>query len=215
LQPLIVRTTFRRMKIVLSLLICLSLTGCQPTATPSVELKNLRADVNRLEAQHTALTHTLHQILTTQTNLAADLSIQDVFSTLTASNYNRRLLNLEINRGFTPGVVLDASKESTYQPLETAVGKIFIVCKESTPYLDGYKVKVSIGNPLACQLNGLTIKAIAGTNKVQTFSFLEDFNSGTWTDLQMTFSPASASDMKDITTWAETSRLTLATPRPR
>ena len=47
--------------------------------------------------------------------------------------------------------------QETYSPVKTPDGTLFILCHEVTPYLNGHKLKLWIGNPLFARLSGLKL----------------------------------------------------------
>lgn len=114
----------------------------------------------------------------------------------------KRVSNLELAT-FDTGANLNAAGQEGYTFAETQLGKVLIIFRNAEPYLDGFKVKVGIGNPYSIDLSGLELTAAAGTNKLQKFSFPRTFAAGTWTDVELTFSPALAADVKKISVWVQ------------
>lgn len=107
-------------------------------------------------------------------------------------------------------VVLDLASPS-YQRLDTDTGMFLISVANVTPYLDGYKISLNIGNPSFAQYNGFKLKAKwnhtyswdkytaesyskwdKATREKET-SFTDSLNGGTWNKVDLIL-PATAAD---------------------
>ena len=172
-------------------LLCVLLAGC---SKPAAEITELKARLARAEQGLAGLT--------------------DNFET-NHSKLRRRVVDLEFDKIAPPAVILDATAQARYQPIETGVGKLLVILRSAEPYLDGYKLIISFGNPYACELKGLEVTASVGTNKMQKFSFPSAFKSGWWTDVELILSPARSEDLKHIELWADTDTVSLYVPKTK
>ena len=187
------------MKALLPLAAALILCGCnQSDDVLSARVERLERD---MRGQQTAIT-----------NNANGFERLGYFVRTNEMAVDHRITALEwenIKRDTHPAVVLDASSQPAFQTVSTSVGKLLILLRSAEPYLDGFKVKVGIGNPYAFVLGGLNASVRVGTNKVQKFDWPVDFRSGYWTDVEMILSPASATDVKAISVWLHTDKVAM------
>lgn len=88
---------------------------------------------------------------------------------------------------------LDPASPNTYIRVESDVGPLLVSLENAEPYLDGYKVHLTIGNPLSLTFKGFQIAAtwaprLSGNDyagwlkkqKKKTFSLTQDLLSGRW-----------------------------------
>jgi hypothetical protein len=68
---------------------------------------------------------------------------------------------------------LDPASPDKYQRIETAVGPLLVSLGKAEPYLDGYKVQLQIGNPLAAQFSGFTVSTFYAPRQRKDEKFLE------------------------------------------
>ncbi len=59
---------------------------------------------------------------------------------------NARLFKAEINQNANQSAFLDLTSHS-YQRIDTSTGSFLVSVRDATPYLDGYRVVLDIGNP--------------------------------------------------------------------
>jgi hypothetical protein len=70
---------------------------------------------------------------------------------------------------------LDPAIPDKYQRIETAVGSLLVSLGKAEPYLDGYKVQLQIGNPLAAQFSGFTVSTVYAPRLHKDDQFFEWF----------------------------------------
>jgi len=70
---------------------------------------------------------------------------------------------------------LDPASPDKYQRIETTVGPLLVSLGKAEPYLDGYKVQLQIGNPLAAQFSGFTVSTLYAPRKRKDENFLQWF----------------------------------------
>jgi hypothetical protein len=136
---------------------------------------------------------------------------------LTARTESRRLVMLDaVSKGF--------------QRIDSDTGSFLVSCEDVTPYLDGYKIRLRIGNLSSATYNGfkLTVKwgrampttvdqADGGTNslKEKEMSFTEDLRPGAWNSVEVVLSPAKPDQLKFLVLAnMETPILSLLKPQP-
>lgn len=81
--------------------------------------------------------------------------VSDSDEALAISNLNRRVIALETNQ--KDWVAIDPDSKS-YEQLRTQFGALLVSTRSVTPYLDGYKVKVAIGNPYYITFSGFKLE---------------------------------------------------------
>jgi hypothetical protein len=100
--------------------------------------------------------------------------------------------------------------ERTYQRLDTDNGFFLISVREATPYLNGYKIRLHIGNPSFATYEGFTVKTKWGkvydwaTYSEASFnewqksfqekevSFPDALDAGAWNNVEVILAPATA-----------------------
>jgi hypothetical protein len=68
-------------------------------------------------------------------------------------------LELAGQREFAPKWVVINPTAKTYQKISTSVLPLLIKSQDATPYLDGYKIKIALGNPYLVKFSGFTLTA--------------------------------------------------------
>ena len=121
-----------------------------------------------------------------------------------------RVLELESNQNLYKSIYLDTSHPKTYQRIETITGIFLIMFSDITPYLEGYKINLLIGNPSSAMYKGFTLKITWGKKfdskqmkyrewkeslKHKNFSFVDTLMSGTWNKAQVIISPAKPEEL--------------------
>ena len=143
---------------------------------------------------------------------------------------NQRIWALE--KLTSESVALDASHLKGYSQLATTSGHFVLSLRNAEPYLDGYRVSVEVGNITTARYNGFKLiatwagespdwkvgaeklKAYFAKRERQTgeFSFTEELAPGTWTQVELTLTPATPEDVKGIDLKMETNLLSLIRP---
>jgi hypothetical protein len=86
-----------------------------------------------------------------------------------------------------------------YDAIQTKFGTFLVSCNNITPYLDGYKVHVGIGNLTTANFNGATISFSWKKHKHQKeVSFTNVFSPGVWTTVELEMTPAQPEDIKSF-----------------
>lgn len=119
-----------------------------------------------------------------------------------------RVLTLELTKEPYKFAVLDLSSRA-YERIDTDSGTFFISVKDASPYVDGYRIKVCIGNPYDGAYNGFKLKVtwnVALTKikdlgwdkwkeneRTKEASYTDVLQPGTWTTIDLLL-PATAPD---------------------
>jgi hypothetical protein len=119
------------------------------------------------------------------------------------------------NRGFAIG--------------RTQYGPFLVNSKEATPYLDGYKVGLTIGNLVAAKFRGARLTVTWGRHcdssdyvawlrcsherKTREFHFTDEFLPQKWTPVEITLAPAKPEEVKELFVQVEFDTVGLAEPQ--
>lgn len=152
----------------------------QPTATPTEQINNLRAELFALQYRVSAL---------------------------------------------ESGEATVSTEEAGYGVAKTKFGPFTVSTRSATPYLDGFKVKLRIGNLTNANFNGAKLnvnwgppldeknsKNLEEWNKNQRLKVIDlttNFPSGAFTDVEIVLTPAKAEDIKTFTVGIELNQLSL------
>jgi len=73
-----------------------------------------------------------------------------------------------------------------------------VVCENLTPYLDGYKAQLAIGNLTSATFNGakITLKWGEDLSKSKEISVTNTFHPGRYTNVEVSLTPARLEDVK-------------------
>ena len=115
-----------------------------------------------------------------------------------------------------------STEEEGYGVAKTKFGPLTISTRGATPYLDGFKVKLRIGNLTNANFNGAKLNVVWGPpfdeknieewNKNQRKKEIDlttRFLSGVFTDVEIALTPAKAEDIKSFTVGIELNQLSL------
>ena len=119
--------------------------------------------------------------------------------------------------------------DHTFQRLDTDTGFFLISVQEVTSYLNGYKLSLSIGNPMAAKYSGAKVKLTWNTfydaHKYTEASFQEwqkneqekevvlptTLLPGTWNNIDVILAPATIDQLGDVTFTMSTNTVLLTT----
>ena len=220
-------------------LLLASALGCRPDTPPSVDThtttivtqlvqtvvdtsKPLAEVTNRLggfQAQQNEINGYFNEQITNLVNtvVAQASEIASLKQRLTTLEWQ----NLHSSYSITP----ESKSFGIYDEEHT---KLFISTKNIEPYLDGYKVQLSIGNPAAADFTGLKVISRWGppwqTNLVfkewlanwhaVTNDLPQTIRHGSWTDVEISILPATAAEIHQATFDFNFTQVILAAPKP-
>jgi hypothetical protein len=110
----------------------------------------------------------------------------------------RRLSNAEFASSRYRTATLDLASKN-YQRLDTDMGSFMVAAESVEPYLDGYKVVLSIGNPMLATFNGFKLRVEWATSitkaadyetwektrQQKEISFTEPLQPGRWNQVEL------------------------------
>lgn len=150
------------------------------------------------------------------------------------SRLNERASSLEGYRTYTISALGSLEKRPAYLNdsgnygiARTAHGPVLLAVEKVQPYLDGYKVTLSVGNITAANYTGAafdvswglpldlkkyTAEEYSKSQKIKIFSSIVNFNSGSYTYVDATLTPAKPEEIKEITVGIEFNRISLRKP---
>jgi hypothetical protein len=115
-----------------------------------------------------------------------------------------------------------STEEHAFGVAKTEFGSFTISTRAVTPYLDGFKVKLSIGNLTSADFNGARITVTWGPpfdkknpsesfrkQQKKEFSVTNRLSSGAWTDLEVVLTPAKPEDVKTLSVGIKLNQLAL------
>lgn len=115
-----------------------------------------------------------------------------------------------------------STEEEGYDVAKTKFGPITVSTRGATPYLDGFKVKLRIGNLTNANFNGAKLNVSWGppldeknieewskNQRKKEIDLTTRFLSGAFTDVEIALTPAKAEDIKSFTVGIELNQLSL------
>ncbi|HLP76964.1 MAG TPA: hypothetical protein VK327_08600 [Candidatus Paceibacterota bacterium] len=133
------------------------------------------------------------------------------------SNLESRVSSLEWDNMVREQTWVDLDLTSKgYQRVDTPLMPLLVSAKDVTPYLDGYKVKIQIGNPYNMVFQGVKVSYKWGVSykfsngkivnhteyqnsqKTKSCDLTETFYSGYWTEVELTVTPATSEEIQNL-----------------
>jgi len=107
-----------------------------------------------------------------------------------------------------------STEEETYAAVRTKFGTFTFVCRGLTPYLDGYRVKLSIGNLTSATFNGAKLHIswgpVEGSDRKQKeMDLTNELRPGAYTLVEATLTPSKPEEIKVISIALELSAMSL------
>jgi hypothetical protein len=101
-----------------------------------------------------------------------------------------------------PGVPWVSTENEDISIVRTRFGSFPIASRGATPYLDGFKIKLAIGNITTAAFRGVKLTLLWGPSvdalKSQTYNLAIDLQPGTYTTTEITIAPARPEEIKEI-----------------
>ena len=210
------------MKFTLLILLALIINGCDNQS----ENKSAGAE-RRIQALET-------EISALKTSQAATDKF-NAFQWQCDTNYDQRLQALEMSDRVRERkwIMLDPTTKS-YQRIDTSIGSLLVSVKSVTPYLDGYKETLAIGNPTSMDFNGFQVSCKWGASFTYTNGVVSNYEEvqnsqktkdlqptdvllrGYWNPVELTIAPATADEIKNLRISINPDNISLLTkPEPR
>lgn len=118
-----------------------------------------------------------------------------------------------------------STEEQGYGIAKTNFGAFTVSTRAVTPYLDGFKVKLRIGNLTSAAFSGAKISVTWGppfdeknpeeyskNRKTKEFSVTTRFPAGSFTDLEVALTPAKPGEVKTLSVGIQLDQLSLRVP---
>jgi hypothetical protein len=117
-----------------------------------------------------------------------------------------------------------STEEETYDIAKTKFGPFTVSSRGATPYLDGFKVKLRIGNLTNAKFHGAKLNIAWGppydnkksnyedwskNQKKKTIDLTTSFSPGAFNDIEIALTPAKAEEIKAFTVGIELNQLAL------
>ncbi len=238
------------LKLVLILVIGSSLSACQPQDSASINLlkeslesskkdvASLKLEISELKKQSdgikqqdvTSLKFEISELKNQTEEIKKLVNSKVGVGSDTFLNIYKRLWAIEQYNS----VSFDPSGQKSYQRLDTNNGTFLILLDNVTPYLDGFKVTLSIGNPSAATYSGLKLNVSWGkrfpvyeenkideymknseianaSTKEKVISLTDSLQPGSWNKVTLVISPASAKEFGRLGVTLTTDQVVLRT----
>jgi hypothetical protein len=190
--------------ILLSSLMISTLTGCNQNTPPNSQAPQQQVQQKNPEAE---LAERLRTLETTVNQLQANFF-----------KLSFRVYALE------SGDAMVSTEQQGYGIAKTNYGTFTVSTNGVTPYLDGFKVKLRIGNLSTANFNGAKISVSWGppydeknaeeylkNQKKKEFSVTNYFPAGSFTDVQVALTPAKPAEVKTLSVGIQFDQLSLHT----
>jgi hypothetical protein len=185
-----------------------------PPATPKPAAVNVNVDliktIEDLKKKVEALETEIKKL-----QESSDFLSSSVYGSNSSNGLIQRLSAVE-DRYLT--VELDPASPKKFSRIDTTSGILYVVLEDTSPYLDGYKVKLKIGNPMYTTFQGITMNVtwgpkwdsskkfvLAEYNKWKAdqqkkeFTFTEILSSGAWSPIEIILPKTTPAQMGLVT----------------
>ena len=128
-------------------------------------------------------------------------------------------------------VVFDATESRDYQVLQTTSGQFLVALEEANPYLDGYRLKFTFGNPYSATFKGLEVSVTWGKSfdkfsesqslteypkwqqslRSKQVTLTQDLEPATWNIVNIVVSPAKSDQLSYVEVSMTTKSVSLRT----
>jgi len=106
-----------------------------------------------------------------------------------------------------------------YGFLNTPFGNLLLSTESVNPYLDGFKIHFSIGNPTSARFNGFSLICstfestnFLGTLRYFTNDFTDSLPPGRWTPIDFVLAPANMDEIRNASVSIQLNQLSLLPP---
>lgn len=149
--------------------------------------------------------------------LSATTKLAELEKRLDALENRNAELSVEVNQ--YRSALLDCGKPG-YRRLDTNIGTLLVTCEDVQPFLDGFKLKLHLGNPSLLRYSGFEVHAKWMENmwdevlepeavKSRTVSLPDELLPGTWSTVSIVIEPATAKELANLQVSIETDKLSL------
>lgn len=124
-----------------------------------------------------------------------------------------RAIEARVNNIQLDSSALISTENEDYDLVKTRYGTFTISAKSLTPYLDGFKAVLQVGNLTTAEFAGAEISVAwgAGYGTRKVFKVLNRFRPGSFTEVELALTPAKPEDVKKLWTTISVNQLVLLT----
>jgi hypothetical protein len=110
-----------------------------------------------------------------------------------------------------PGSAILSTENEGYTISSTKFGPFIIMKRGVTPYQEGFKVKLGIGNLTAAAFKGARLHVTIGNQQSKIYNISEELSPQAYTNVEIAISPARADEIKTLQVGLELSQMYLKT----
>jgi hypothetical protein len=183
------------MRVILSLLICIELSACNPPATDQKDATFSLERLSRIEAR--------------LDKIERDQKIVDE-----RHDFTEKFLGFRIDGLENQGAIVSTDNQD-FGVAHTRYGTFTVAAEKVEPYLDGYKITLRFGNLSAAMFGGAKVTVDWGPNGLgseREYQVPLNFLPGRYTEYEFALTPAKAADVKEITVSLDFTQVTLNLP---
>lgn len=174
---------------ILILLMALALAGCKLDPETAKEVAQLRQDIARQDAAIQDLAKSGEALKLELASIKVDTS------------FNTLMLNIQ-TASYTAGLNLT---DKSFSAVRTSLGLFLVSVQDVTPFANGVKLRLDVGNPQAMTYSGLkfriswkTASNSSGPDETKEIDLPQRFLPGMWNRAELVISPAKADDLVDV-----------------
>lgn len=104
-----------------------------------------------------------------------------------------------------------SAREKNSDYVSSKIGPLMVSLADASPYLDGYRLKLWLGNPHMVTINGCQVTLSWGTN-ARNQKVSGELKRGAWTSADIVLTPATADDLSDIQVFLTPASMSLDAP---
>jgi hypothetical protein len=175
------------------------------------QIKTLESDFSSLKQKVDSMTDNIASV-------SKDLNSLSVRVDSTSNNYARLASQVS---GLEPGSTFLSTENEGYAIARTQFGPFIISRRGVSPYQDGFRIKLAIGNLTNASFKGAKLRVTFGSFSVRDkkftdeqsklFNISDELSVGAFTNVDIALSPAKAEEIKTIEVGLELSQMYLKT----
>jgi hypothetical protein len=169
---------------------------------------NLTDQVKKLDTDFPVLKDKVDSMSNSLTSITKDLNV--VSSKVDSiSNANTRLASQIA--ALEPGSALLSTENDGYTISSTKFGPFIIMKRGVSPYQEGFKVKLGIGNLTPATFKGARLHVTLGNQQTKIYNVSDEISPQAYTNVEIAITPASADEIKTLQVGLELSQIYLKT----
>jgi hypothetical protein len=140
-----------------------------------------------------------------QAGLRADSTLSEKVADL---QIKVNLLETRISLRESGAIAILSSSDKGYDLAMTRFGTFPVALKNIVPYLDGYRISLSIGNPTTARFDGFTLRLGAGS-RGETYELTDFLVPGRYTNVEVILPHAQSSDIEILSVGLDLNKMSL------